>query len=346
MRNGFVAAMMCGVVLLTSPAGSDGLIGGPNLVANAGFESALAAAPACSTPVVTGNWRAVSCAATQLAERVASPVHGGGFSGHVRTLARNGGQAYFYQDLPGFGFNDGFELSAWLKPVAGPQQISMLFGWDRASGATVGSAAIGVSETRIDYGAWGVFHTAPPISYGEWHHLKLVGDVTTGMQQLFIDGVPQTPVPMGTPRIALSATLLLGQGTGVNTPASEFFFDDASVTRLVAPPAAVTQCVDDLAAARAAILARDQTIDRLTGELSAANARLTNLENRLAGAVSDADLQILIAQLTADLRTEFGNPAFVIPGNTALAQLRNVVAAVMNLNHGRKQGVYSGLSGR
>jgi hypothetical protein len=62
--------------------------------------------------------------------------------------------------------------------------------------------------------------------------------------------------------------------------------------------------------------------------------------------VSDADLQILIAQLTADLRTEFGNPAFVIPGNTALAQLRNVVAAVMNLNHGRKQGVYSGLSGR
>jgi hypothetical protein len=60
MRKGLVAAMVCGVVLLTSTSESDGLIGGPNLVANPGFESALAAAPACSTPVTTGVYRGLS----------------------------------------------------------------------------------------------------------------------------------------------------------------------------------------------------------------------------------------------------------------------------------------------
>ena len=336
MRRVITMAFVCAALIVTAPAGVDGLINGPNLVGNSGFESALAAAPACATPAITGNWRAVSCAATQVAERVSAPVQAGGFSGHVRTQARNGGQAYFYQDLPGFGSNDSFELSAWVMPVDGPQQIALLFGWDRSTGATVGTAAIVVRENGIDYAAWGVVHSAPALSYDQWHHVKLVGDVTRGKQELFIDGVGQGAVAMGASKIALSVTMLVGQGTGVNTPASEFYFDNISLARLTAPPPDVDQCFADLAACEAS--AAD-----LASRLATAEERISDLEARLAGAVDEAAIRALVAALTANLRAEFRNPAFVIPGDTPLAQLQNVVGVVMTLNHGRKQGIYTGL---
>lgn len=292
-----VVSVVCGVMVLGATAAMVDLIPGSNLVANAGFESPLAAAPACSTPVISGNWRAVSCAATQLAERVSAPVQTGGFSAHVRTLARNGGQAYLYQDLPGFGLNDSFELSAWVMPVGGSQQMSMLFGWDRTSGAVAGTASIVVNQDGVSYSAWGRGGTAPPIAYGVWHHLRLAGDVTTGMQQLFIDRVPLDPVLMGTPKVALSVTLLLGQGTGVNTPASEFYFDDARVVRLVLPPVDVIACFADLEAAHEAIAERDEQNRALQEALTAADTS----NAQLAGQIDELTSQTSALQAALDI---------------------------------------------
>ncbi len=50
-----------------------------------------------------------------------------------------------------------------------------------------------------------------------------------------------------------------------------------------------------------------------------------------------------LAALQANLRQEFSDATFVIPGATTQAKVNAVINAVIGLNHGRKQGVYQAL---
>ena len=89
----------------------------------------------------------------------------------------------------------------------------------------------------------------------------------------------------------------------------------------------------------------------LLAALDAANARNTQLQSALVAAQQSAAQQTVfvtdqIQELVNDLRAAFRNAAFVLPGASPFEQLRNLVNAIIELNRGRKEGLYANLGGR
>lgn len=100
--------------------------------------------------------------------------------------------------------------------------------------------------------------------------------------------------------------------------------------------------IDDL---ESMLADRDATVADLARQLSDARARIGDLEAQLAGAVNEAALQAL-SSCRSRRASRWSSAIRRFPGATPLAQLQNIMNSVLNLNQGRKQGVYQGLGGR
>jgi outer membrane murein-binding lipoprotein Lpp len=100
----------------------------------------------------------------------------------------------------------------------------------------------------------------------------------------------------------------------------------------------IAQLQHDLASAQSTLRVANAAIAQLQSDLVAA------LQS--SGAQETALVAAQMADLLNDLRAAFGDPRFTLPGSTPFEQLRNLVDAVMELNRGRKEGVYVNLGGR
>jgi hypothetical protein len=144
------------------------------------------------------------------------------------------------------------------------------------------------------------------------------------------------------------------------SPSSHFTSLEA-LTVSAAPPPDTGQCETDLAAAvehAAALEAQLSACNAQKSQLQSSVESLAQQNAALSAAVSA--LQEQIAQLQGiasavntdlgavqqDLARAFGNGAFRISGASSIEQLNNLIRAVLNLNLGRKQGVYQNLGGR
>lgn len=100
------------------------------------------------------------------------------------------------------------------------------------------------------------------------------------------------------------------------------------------------------------------TIDSLTGEnlkLQGLIAALTSENQRLQGvidtltkenqAVSNG-IASIVNGIQQNLQNSYKDPDFRIPGGNDMERLQNLLNAIVNLNHGQKQGIYKNLGGK
>ena len=85
-------------------------------------------------------------------------------------------------------------------------------------------------------------------------------------------------------------------------------------------------------------------VAQLQTQLGAANQTIQIQQaqiNLLQGAIG-----VTLGGVETNFRAEFHDPQFMIPGATPFDRLQNLMNAILNLNHGRKQGVYANLGGQ
>lgn len=108
--------------------------------------------------------------------------------------------------------------------------------------------------------------------------------------------------------------------------------------------AQIAQLQQDLAAANANNATLQQQLREAQAQLAAANTQVAQLQQQLLAATGSLGaIDASLAALQANLRQEFSDPNFVIPGATTQAKVKAVINAVIGLNHGRVQGVYQAL---
>jgi hypothetical protein len=209
------------VVLATRPQ--------PNVLANAGFETAGISTQLRTIPVATSQGAWLAAGQTQVPVRTTGQlVHSGNASGEVHT-PNGGGSGYFLQDVPSMKPNSSYELAAWVYPVTGRQAVEVLYGWDR-TGSSTGVSYILVEPTRTQYGAFGTTADGPAISYRAWHEVRLKVDAAARVATLVLDGKEVGTTPVGKNNFSGLLTVTLGQGTGGRNPEDHFYYDDVSLS--------------------------------------------------------------------------------------------------------------------
>ena len=216
-----VVVVAAAVVVATRPQ--------PNLVANAGFETAGIATQVRTIPVARSQGAWLAAGQTQVPVRTTSqPVHSGSASGEVHTPG-GGGSGYFLQDVPSLDPKSSYELAAWVYPVTGQQGVEVLYGWDR-TGSSTGVSYILVEPGRTLYGAFGTTAIGPSISYRAWHEVRLKVDAGRNVATLLLDGKEVGTTPAGKNNSSGPLTVVLGQGRGGSNPEDHFYYDDVSLT--------------------------------------------------------------------------------------------------------------------
>jgi uncharacterized protein YoxC len=81
----------------------------------------------------------------------------------------------------------------------------------------------------------------------------------------------------------------------------------------------------------------NQTINTLNSQLSQLQAQLSQSQVAVAAFLNSIEL---------DLRRTFNDPRFTIPGANTQQRLQNLTNALLNLNKGRKEGIYQALGGK
>ena len=77
------------------------------------------------------------------------------------------------------------------------------------------------------------------------------------------------------------------------------------------------------------------------------SAQIAELQAQLAAAQTTiGGLNAALAHVEQDMRREFRNPQFAIPGQTPGARLDALANAIVELNHGSKQQLYRELQQR
>lgn len=99
----------------------------------------------------------------------------------------------------------------------------------------------------------------------------------------------------------------------------------------------LSQCQQNLAAAEQETAALQDQVDTLSTQ----NAQLQQQLQNLTGGVGSG-----LTILQNDFQAVFNNPTFEIPGATLLEQYQNLITAILNLNQGRKMGIYTNLGGK
>jgi N-acetylneuraminic acid mutarotase len=105
----------------------------------------------------------------------------------------------------------------------------------------------------------------------------------------------------------------------------------------------VTLTVTDGAGGRATdtvTITVNDAIASMSGQIAELQAQLAAAQTTIGG------LNAALAQVEQDMRREFRNPQFTIPGQTPGARLDALANAIVELNHGSKQQLYRELQGR
>jgi hypothetical protein len=105
----------------------------------------------------------------------------------------------------------------------------------------------------------------------------------------------------------------------------------------------VTLTVTDGAGGRATdtvTITVNDAIASMSGQIAELQAQLAAAQTTIGG------LNAALAQVEQDMRREFRNPQFTIPGQTPGSRVDALADAIVELNHGSKQQLYRQLQGR
>jgi hypothetical protein len=242
--------------------------------------------------------------------------------------------------LPSMGltiqaFSDGAEVHYLLKKEGGRLTIHRgRPGGVDESDPVVASGSVNASNDVAVYAQTGCPTTGT----------MRIRDFHLQAQEIVIGTSARSQVP---PEWRASADLASCQTDGAAIAAQR----DAALAELAACNGKVSSLSSDVLALTQQNQALAEQNLGLLDALDAANARNTQLQSALVAAQQSAAQQTVfvtdqIQALVNDLRATFRNAAFVLPGATPFEQLRNLVNAIIELNRGRKEGLYANLGGR
>lgn len=117
-----------------------------------------------------------------------------------------------------------------------------------------------------------------------------------------------------------------------NIKLSEFSMD-------IVPMEVPVDCSQKLAAVQAELAALQAQLTTCSNTLTAANETIQDLQNDIL------DLLLPLHLLTQDFRMTFNDPHFRIRGVTAVDQMQNLVAEILDLPRGQQQQLFIGLGG-
>jgi len=187
------------------------LVGGVSLsargdVADGGFETG--SLPVTGPPPMPPSFGVWSATDTNT-HLVGSPVHSGSWAAEVDTRFVPHG-SYPIQD-----FDSGstcFRWTFWVRPAEGINNAQILYAWGRGVGGGVQATAIGFSPTQVTLIGWTGIATFPPLGFGAWHEIVVVGNRDTLVTDLAIDGTALGSV-LGTGTAPVGdATMTMGDG--------------------------------------------------------------------------------------------------------------------------------------
>jgi hypothetical protein len=164
---------------------------------------------------------------------VKTPVHGSKLSAEWKgtVTGTNCVGGAWYQDAT-FVSGNSYTLIAYVFPSSGSQNVSLVEGWNHASGASTGNEdGVFISPTTTRFVVWGQSASAPALTYGAWHKIQIAADGVTLSAKLMVDGHLVASVSGGARTTGFTyATVYLGHGAGSDTTTSDFFFDDVTFT--------------------------------------------------------------------------------------------------------------------
>ncbi|MEA2428643.1 MAG: hypothetical protein QOF37_2271 [Thermoleophilaceae bacterium] len=206
---------------------------GPELISNGGFETAMPSQSGGTVGPANGNWLEYSQGSAQVGQQQAGgPLHSGDHSGEVSTQTGSQSAGYFAQDLSALDNSCGYQLTGWVNPQAGEQELSLVWGWDRnsASSGALASASLKIFSDHTEYSAFGNTASSGALTQSAWHQVTVNADGPSGTSSLAIDGqqVAQTSNDPAFPNAP--PALLLGQTNSTNSDVSHFYYDDLSLT--------------------------------------------------------------------------------------------------------------------
>lgn len=117
----------------------------------------------------------------------------------------------------------------------------------------------------------------------------------------------------------------------VNSLTNQVAQQQAIINALTAQNNALTNQVAQQAALIASLHVQNSA---LTNQV----ATLTQENQQLQTTIANVDAQVTV--LETAFQNAFGDPAFVVPGATLEEQIQNLIAAILNLNHGQRQALY------
>lgn len=224
-----------------------------------------------------------------------------------------------------------------------------------------------------------------PLSFNQWHHLvgtydgvyqKLYIDGILVAQATRPGTIFPTPAPvvMGqyNPEFTSPEAAAVMRMAGLIDYAAIYNVAlDATTVQQLAQSVLNPQgqqlaiCQNNLAVAEQQIESLQTQLVSASNTIQSLQNQVNSLQNQLNALTEQNaqlqqtinDLQNQIAQVTTllvsglislqnDFRVMFNDPTFVIPGATPLEQYQNLVTAILQLNKGRKEGIYTNLGGK
>jgi hypothetical protein len=205
-----------------------------SVVGNGGFESALINDDTVPQPLTYGNWIAhQSYGSIYRPSRVGTDPHEGSYCCRIQATNGTGSGGWVLQDFTEAQVDplQGFYFSAWVKPIQGNEQMTLVFDYDRGPGTSAGSVTVDMWSDHTDCLFLGQANpVAPAVPFnGAWHNVAMRGwpDLTTDW---IIDDVVRWTSPPGTLPSYSIASIILGEGTGLAHPrVDDFYWDEVSL---------------------------------------------------------------------------------------------------------------------
>ncbi len=291
----------------------------------------------------------------------------GGISGNALSVDRalNG----FVNIGTGLSFsNRPFSIVAWIKTPTGyninDSQIVSKHAAFTANGfwLSVNRTGGGGQLGKAIFGegaAWLSVTSTTTVTDGQWH--QIVVTFNPGVSRsIYVDGAPvEQSNTASASLVANSVAFLIGGVTVNGIPEGRFtgLIDEVQVYSRVLSPAEVDLLYQNPGQI---VIECEEAYAKVLAELVAANSTIVFLETEMAGlkdelaicqaekqafATDASSINLSLNRLTQNLRRQFNNPNFVIPGSNDAERIHNLVVAILRLNHGQKQSIYFNLQG-
>ncbi len=261
-----------------------------------------------------------------------------------------------------------FSIVAWVKMSAGDQtsETVVLSKHERwyNNGYIIGINSLGgggQADKAMFYE--GTVAGAPvsttSVNDGNWHQIVAVYH-SGGSKSIYVDGAPAESTQASEPFIGNLASFMIGgtsDNNGVKQGGYSGLIDDVQIYNNALsdpdvhflfqhPGQIVLDCSQKLAAVQAELAAANAANAALQAQLTTCSNTLATANETIQDLQSDIlDLLLPIHLLTQEFRMTFNDPHFRIRGVTAVDQMQNLVAEILDLPRGQQQQLFIGLGG-